>query len=327
MTFNLKSIWKRVGWLEKACALVLAVYLILIAMEQEGVLTALLGFTAFVLSAWLLLRVARIGVRKFIWRLRNRLIVAYLLIAVIPILLILTLAGLGTYMLADQVAVYLVRSELDRRVDAMRSATNLLMQVAPGSRTAKLQSTGEIYGERHPGIAFLIARGETRQRWPADAAIDLPTTPRGSVGGIVWRDGRYYAWSLAVQDDAQVLAMDPLSRKDLSALVPGLGDVYFVQISTDAKQTAKSGLQIQPAERDTASPALPPAVNSFDLDVFWPSLVIVADWLDPAKQRPAFLLVHTRLSAVLTVILSQKADELQGQIGRASCRERVWIPV
>jgi sigma-B regulation protein RsbU (phosphoserine phosphatase) len=312
VSFDFKSVWKRFGWLEKALGLVLLLYLILLVVSPEGVLVGLAGFAAFVLGGWLLLRLARVGLRKVIWRLRNRLIVAYLLIAVIPIFLILTLAALGAYMLADQVAVYLVRAELDRRIEAMRGATGLLMHVAPESRAARLQSTGEIYRERFPGIAFLIADGDSRQRWPAGAAIDLPMTERGNASGIVWRDGRYYAWSLAVQDDTRVLAMAPLSRRDLSALVPGLGDVYFVQISTDARQTAKSGMQIQPAERETATPALPPAVSAFDLDVFWPSLVIVADWLNPAKQRPAFLLVHTRLSAVLTVILSQKADEFQG---------------
>ena len=48
-------------------------------------------------------------------------LVAYLFIAVLPILLVLTLVGLGGYMLAGQVAVYLVRSELDRRLVSLRS--------------------------------------------------------------------------------------------------------------------------------------------------------------------------------------------------------------
>ena len=79
--------------------------------------------------------VARIGLRKLIWRLRNRLIVAYVFIAVVPILLMLTLVGLGAYMLAGQVAVYLVRSELDRRlVTSMRSAGDSLTRARAGSR-------------------------------------------------------------------------------------------------------------------------------------------------------------------------------------------------
>ena len=58
--------------------------------------------------------------------------VAYLFIAVLPILLVLTLVGLGVYMLAGQVAVYLVRSELDRRHDVLRSVAADL-SAAPAS--------------------------------------------------------------------------------------------------------------------------------------------------------------------------------------------------
>jgi phosphoserine phosphatase RsbU/P len=321
VTLDLKSVWKRSGKLEKACGLVLVLYLLLLALTPEGLLTGLLGFAALVLGAWLLLRLARVVARKAVWRLRNRLIVAYLLIAVIPILLILTLVGLGGYMLADQVAVYLVRSELDRRVEAMRGATAVLLRTEAKSRAAKLQSTGEMYREHYPDTAFLISERGSSLPWPADAAIALPPSVPGNLSGIVLRDGRYYAWSVAVQEETKVLAMAPLTRKSLSAMVPGLGDVYFLQVSRESGpasgspqpgQSKKLGLQILPAANDTNGTAVPPAVNSFDLDVFWPSQVSAQDWLDPAKTRSAFLIVHTRLSAVLAVILSQKADELQG---------------
>ncbi len=79
--------------------------------------TTFLQFVTIVLALWILLRLVRVGLRKAIWRLRNRLIVTYVLIAVVPILLIFTLAGLGSYMLASQVAVYLARSSLDHIAD------------------------------------------------------------------------------------------------------------------------------------------------------------------------------------------------------------------
>ena len=316
MTLDFKSIWKRIGWLEKACALVLSLYLILLFASAKGVLASLLGFAAFVLGALVVLRLARIGIRKLIWRLRNRLIVAYLLIAVIPILLILTLTSIGDYMVADQVAVYLVRSELDRRIEAMRAATSLLLQAGSESHAARLANVGEIYGARYPGAMFLVSERGTTERWPATATLELPPAAAGDISGVVERDGRYYAWSLAVRDDTKVLALVPLTRRSLSGMVPGLGDVYFLQFSGAAPQSTgqanKAELEIQPAGNETASSALPPAVNTFDLDMFWPSQVTAADWMTPSATRSALLLVHTRLSAVLAVILSQKADELQG---------------
>ena len=47
------------------------------------------------LGIWVLIRLARDGVRKAIWRLRNRLMMTYLFIAVVPILLFIVFASLG----------------------------------------------------------------------------------------------------------------------------------------------------------------------------------------------------------------------------------------
>ena len=52
-------------------------------------------------------------------------------------------------------------------------------------------------------------------------------------------------------------------------------------------------------------------MNRFDLDVRWISLVPVKDWLDPEQGDQALLLVHTRYSAILNIILSQKVDDLR----------------
>ena len=58
---------------------------------------------------------ARRLARRAIWRLRNRLIVAYLFIAVVPIVLILALVIFAGKGIIGQVAVYLVDTELTRR--------------------------------------------------------------------------------------------------------------------------------------------------------------------------------------------------------------------
>jgi hypothetical protein len=55
------------------------------------------------------------ALRNLIWRLRNRLIVAYLFIAVVPSLLILVLM-LVVYALVGQIAVYMVQKDLDSRM-------------------------------------------------------------------------------------------------------------------------------------------------------------------------------------------------------------------
>jgi phosphoserine phosphatase RsbU/P len=332
---KLQSLWSRAGRLWKAFALALALYLILLAAWPGSVLEGFAAFAAYVLGAWVALRLLRILWRKITWRLRWRLVVAYLFIAVLPILLILTLVGLGGYILAGQVAVYLVRSELDRRVASLESAIQVLGATGDESPDAILRRTGEVYEKRFPGIAFVVEERGKIRRWPQDRAISAPEHLPLNSSGVTALDGRYYAWHYGEKDGAKYLVMAPLSRQFLSGMMPGLGDVYFLQrdlfvnpeseprakVTTRARSGSSKALpgypqqvELLPAGGDAPNAALPAPVNRFDLDVRWPSLVPIVNWADPRTRGTAFLLVHTRLSPILATILSQGSDELQGYV-------------
>ena len=332
MTFHLKSLWKRLGRLDKIFLALLILYFVLLFAAPLSGFTTFLQFVVVVLAAWIALRFARVALRKAIWRLRNRLIVAYLLIAVVPILLILALVGLSLSMLAQQVAVYLVRSELDRRVAAMRGATDALMAPQSGSLADILRRTGQVYEQRYPSVMLLIADRGSVLRWPPDSAAISPPAPRGDTSGIVARDGRYFAWSHGIHNGTEYVAMLPLTRRYLSLMVPGLGDVYFLQAAAEPPPPkSKAGLQLsteRPRQNSiTVGPQrffmtsvghegpvapFPPPLSRFDMDVSWFSSAQAADWVDAGKSEVGLLLVHTRFSALEQVILSQKADELQG---------------
>jgi sigma-B regulation protein RsbU (phosphoserine phosphatase) len=131
VTRDIKTVWKRLGKLDKAFLMLLVVYIVLLLAVPPNIFVGVLQFILFVLGAWVVIRLARAGLRKAIWRLRNRILVTYVLIAVVPILLILTLAGLGTYMLAGQVAVYLAQSELERRVASMQAVVDAMVHTNP----------------------------------------------------------------------------------------------------------------------------------------------------------------------------------------------------
>jgi sigma-B regulation protein RsbU (phosphoserine phosphatase) len=335
VTLDLKSRWKRLGRLDKSFVILAALYLILLLFAPEGGFTLFLGFVVIVLGALELLRLARIGLRRAIWRLRNRLIVTYVLIAVVPLLLIITLVGLGGYIAVGQVAIYVVRSELDRRVASLQSALEGLTQAKPGARQQLTRQTGEIYARRYPGIAFLIEDRGSRLRWPEGAAIDASPNLPANSGGVASLEGRYYAWSSAAQEGTRFIAVMPLTRRYLSEMVPGFGDVSFLRGSTrlTADSKKKGGLQITtraakenavtvgqekfelpPAGRDPPGTPLPPPVNRFDLDVAFPWLIGVTEWTHPESTQSALLLVHTRFSALFQILLSQKVDELQSGV-------------
>ncbi len=72
-------------------------------------------------STWLPVSLIRQVLRQTIWRLRNRLIVTYIFIAVVPIVLIVALAAVGSWIVVGQVAVYLVNAQLERRAASLLS--------------------------------------------------------------------------------------------------------------------------------------------------------------------------------------------------------------
>lgn len=82
-----------------------------------GTMSALAVLLSLALGTYLLFALARLALRqsKLIWAVRNRLIVTYVFIGVVPIVLILVLAFVGTWIVVGQIATYLVSSELSRR--------------------------------------------------------------------------------------------------------------------------------------------------------------------------------------------------------------------
>ena len=325
VTVDIKTVWKRLGKLDKAFLILLLFYIVLLLAVPASGFVSFLQFILFVLGAWVVIRLTRVGLRKAIWRLRNRILVTYVLIAVVPILLILTLAGLGTYMLAGQVAVYLARSELDRRVASMQAVVDSLLHTNPVIRVESLRRTGEIYSERFPNLFLLIDdtidKHATVLHWPANPAITAPPRMEKSGSGVATLDSHYYAWAQGEANGMRFIAATPLTRRYLSEVVPGLGDVYFLQVSTEpaaGKQNKGAGFQVNttglPSGREAPGAAFPPAVNRFDLDVRWVSFVPVKHWLAPDVDDTALLLVHTRYSAILNIILSNKVDDFQGLV-------------
>jgi sigma-B regulation protein RsbU (phosphoserine phosphatase) len=309
VTFSLTSRWKRLGRLEQAFIILAILYLALLLVIPGSGFTLFLQFVVYVLGAWELVRLARVALRTAIWRLRNRLIVAYLLIAVVPILLIVTLVGLGGYIMASQMAIYMVRAELDRRVATLQSALEGLERAQPAARQTAMRETGAVYAGRYPGMGLLIADKGSILRWPDDAAPDTIFKLPASRGGIAALDGRYYLWSSAAQAGTRFAAAMPLTRRYLSELIPGLGDVSLRQIAV-----LQGKLTLAPGGHEPAAAPLPPAVNSWDVDVAWPSLLRVTDGAHPESTQSGLLLVHTRISALLQILLSEKVDELQGGV-------------
>ena len=154
-----------------------------------------------VLGPWGLYRLGRFLVRTLLWRIRSKLLVSYLFIAVVPLILLTGFFGLGVFLGLSLVASYTVSSEVER------AAQDLLTVGKAAAAGAKVDAAtvGRDVEERlaearalYPGLRWALVRdGKTAAASPG-AQLEVPTWLKGpsfaglaktSVGGPEKKEG------------------------------------------------------------------------------------------------------------------------------------------
>jgi sigma-B regulation protein RsbU (phosphoserine phosphatase) len=155
------GLWPR-GWVARGACYSLAFAIALFALQMILQLFApswadsLGGWVKFLLfdAASLFCIVAyRALKRKILWRLRNRLIVTYVFIGVIPAVLLIAMAFITIYLFAGQFASFVVTSEINSQLRSMQAAN-----AAVSSELAARMEKGE------PPSAALLAGLKKRDR-------------------------------------------------------------------------------------------------------------------------------------------------------------------
>ena len=247
---------------------------------------------------------------QLIWSLRNRLLVTYLFIAAVPILLVAALAYLGGRALISQLAVYMVTSQLERRIDTLSSFTDSVVLTDPATRPFLMEKSLDLfYADRFPGIEILLREGDLETRYPegvTNLTIPAPRPGWKRTSGILVRDGKFYLWSYDKTRAGDVTVMAPLTADFLAQLVPRLGRVDVTEEHfTDRADVAREVGQI------TAGPPLPPSQGRFarfDRDLSWYAILDADDWNHPGVRTGAEMLiaVRSRVSLILSEIFSHK---------------------
>ena len=272
-------------------------------LAPNGLLKIGAAAGAILTATWLVLRGMRLAARQAVWRLRNRLMVTYLFIAVAPIAMVVLLALLGGYSLVYQLAAYLVTSQLDRRTAILESAADAVAHLAPEVRATEMPSVLRAFSDDFPGLEALLRQSGQRFRYPAGNAMPDPPLGWESTGAVVRRTGRYYLWSHRVLPERAELTLTvPLTRQFLTGLAPNMGRVDIGD--TQGSSGAGGGLR----------GPLPPPVNRFDREVFWFANVAAADWDTPGVFSNSLIAVRTRVSAVLNSVFNNTGDQAQGAL-------------
>jgi phosphoserine phosphatase RsbU/P len=315
---TLREALQRTGWWERlfACFLLLVLIPAGAALLDgslsggRGVFFSLALIGLLVTAPVAIWRIGRLLLRSIIWRLRNRLIVAYIFIALVPLLLLTTLAGLVSYIVTGQMAIYLVTAELERQTGTLRGAAESVLRVPAARRLASVERIGGFFEERFPNFEIRVDQDDVYV-YPEDASIEKPPADWKDASGIVKRGEEYYIWAHVHAADGEVTAMAPLSADYLSQLIPKLGPVSILGSVVD--DPAK-GVKIRRSRRKTAlktppaSVPVPEPVNRLDVQLNWPTLLPVAVWDQPGKPSNELLSIQTRVFAVLKIIFSRSAE-------------------
>lgn len=282
----------------------LAVYALLRLTIPTSGLTLLVLFAVYITGIILGFRLLKRNVPRMVWRLRNRLIVAYLFIAVVPVVLIFLLVMIGGYILTGQAAVYIVGKELEQRTAVLNETAWFLAGTAPDKREALVQQMGPLIESRLPGVELLV-RGKREIRYPPGAGITSPPAGWQNASGLVVKDRAPYSWAHVKEGDAEVTLLAPLSPELLADVAPTVGQVYL-----DTLEGAASGARAAAAQKTRRINRIPLPANRFDINVFWVEVVYFPRWDAPDSQAKGALAVQTRPSAVLGALF-QRVDVSQ----------------
>jgi phosphoserine phosphatase RsbU/P len=303
--------WKKYR-LELVFAALAAVWLLLTLLHVTPGLAVLIAFVELVLGLVLTVRLTRYLARQSIWRLRNRLIVTYLFIGVMPVVLILILVGIGGWIVAGQLAVFLVSSELQRRTETLNEPAQILGWSTPDTRERVMNQIQAFALNRFPNLRVLV-HAEKDVEYPANARIQTPPNGWGEAKGLMVRNGRFYEWAHVTRGKTEVVMLEPITNRLLSNLVPHLGNVALTKGDASEHQPLSS------EEDERGAGFIPEPVNQFDIAVTWAGRVSVADWSRPGQSEDHLLVVTTRPSALKNAIFGKEFDIGQAvDIGQAS---------
>jgi sigma-B regulation protein RsbU (phosphoserine phosphatase) len=216
--------------------------------------------SVFVVLGALLVLGYRVFAQRFMWRLRNRLIVTYVFIGVIPLVLLATMGLAAGYLLAGQFSTFVVTTDVRDELHRLESSNRTLTHQA----AAVLARTGAvdphefaIQNDAFPGrrvIAYFRGRTVTLDGEPSSATPALPPA-RVPESILIVDQGNVYLRAVNRArisngaDELVVVSSVPLDKPHLESIVANMGIITLYGERAEEEAAAPS------ANQSTASPA------------------------------------------------------------------------
>jgi sigma-B regulation protein RsbU (phosphoserine phosphatase) len=233
LTTQLKEFWRRLSLPDLIAAAFMVVGALLFILGRSGGIFSFTKYIALLCAGYLLVRFIGWWRARLLWSLRNRLIVAYLFIALVPVVLTAALALFSALILYRQFGGYILYQDLERRVDMVSAGTDQIA-TALENASAKMQEEAvdriimaqehAVYDEALPGMHIEIS-----ERLPLLAKVAEGTKQK--FAGFIQREKNLYLVGLrAVKTpygERFVHIRVPVSASFVSSLAPELGPVEF----------------------------------------------------------------------------------------------------
>lgn len=198
---------------------------------------------------------------RVLWRLRNRLIVTYVFIGVIPAVLLVAMSMITLYGLAGQFAVFVVTSEIHTQLRSLEAAN----AAVSNELAARLEQGNPPAAESLAGLRKRDPAWARRQvcAWYGDKPLPLCNQVNGSLSKPSFVNGKFrdmvrdhdelhlrVSSSLAVgSSQLTVVTSEPFDKELVGKIASNLGEITLYGTGLRLDET--------PAKRDAANPANP----------------------------------------------------------------------
>jgi len=116
---EVRKVWRRLSWPDVAAMVLVSLGGAATLVGLSGGLYSFLKFLSLLSAAYLAFRLLAWSRSRLLWSLRNRLIVAGLFLALMPVLLLVTLAALAGQILYSQLGGYILYEDIHNRLGRM----------------------------------------------------------------------------------------------------------------------------------------------------------------------------------------------------------------
>jgi sigma-B regulation protein RsbU (phosphoserine phosphatase) len=235
---NLKEVWNRLSWLDLVSALVAAGGLLLAIFGLGAGPSNFLKFLAVLAALYLLVRLIGWWRNRLLWSLRNRLIVAYLFVAAVPFLSIVTLAVLAARILYSQLGAYLLYEDIHQRIAMIADISEHIaiahQTLPPGITESESErilaaQSHAVHDRELPGLTIVFSY---------DQALAKKVIPRDrkSFAGLLQEDVLQEGDALSIvslrlipdhKGERVVILRIPVTPEFLSTVAPDLGSIQL----------------------------------------------------------------------------------------------------